>query len=189
MRTCLRNPPSYLWRRQTRLRPRCWKQQEMNWGALQRVPSAQAAGTCEKKKKKLAAMYMCVVKCLTGKRISVCTQKHGSGQPAQFNNSQGRRVGNAPMKFSPAMALCFFIWTCMVACLSVCVSLFTGTSKRAVCGWHICEIAPRGKQRSSYTIRGLCFHACLKFHIKATWDQMSHLPVPLNEESLYKKIE
>lgn len=57
-------------------------------------------------------MYVCVVDCLTGERVSVCTPKRGSRGPAQFNNSQGRRVGNARMKFSPATGLCFFIPTC-----------------------------------------------------------------------------
>lgn len=177
--------------------------------------SAQAAGTARKKKKRkkknlpprigfflfffcidiswvdkkqLVVMYVSLVKCLTGKRFFLCAPMRGSKGPAQFNNSQGRHKGI--MKFSPATGL----WVCMRTCArlladSVClraICFFGGTSKLRECSWQFSIIAPRGDKGTLTHHAAFCSYAFLKFHIKATWDQMSYLLVSLNEESLYQ---
>lgn len=180
--------------------------------------SAQAAGTARKKKKKmkkkknlpprigfffflffsidiswvdkkqLVVMYVSLVKCLTGKRFSLCAPMRGSKGPAQFNNSQGRHEGI--MKFSPATRMRVCMRTCArLLTDSVClraICFFGGTSKLRECSWQFSIIAPRGDKGTLTHHAAFCSYAFLKFHIKATWDQMSYLLVSLNEESLYQ---
>lgn len=132
-------------------------------------------------------MCVCVLECLTGKSFTVCTPWRGSRGTAQFNNSQGCRVGMAHLKFSPAIGLYFFIRSCVVGCLSVCVS--------ARCDFKAdrrplprLRKNPKRRQRGTYTSCGLYFHACSHFHIKATWDQMSHCPCLLMRSFYINKL-
>lgn len=139
-------------------------------------------------KKQLVVMYVSLVKCLTGKRFSLCAPMRGSKGPAQFNNSQGRHEGI--MKFSPAtgkrvcMRTCARLLTDSVCLRAIC--FFGGTSKLRECSWQFSIIAPRGDKGTLTHHAAFCSYAFLNFHIKATWDQMSYLLVSLNEESLYQ---
>lgn len=86
-------------------------------------------------KKQLVVMYVSLVKCLTGKRFSLCAPMRGSKGPAQFNNSQGRHEGI--MKFSPATGMRVCMRTCArLLTDSVClraICFFGGTSKLREC--------------------------------------------------------
>lgn len=121
-------------------------------------------------KKQLVVMYVSLVKCLTGKRFSLCAPMRGSKGPAQFNNSQGRHEGI--MKFSPAtgkrvcMRTCARLLTDSVCLRAIC--FFGGTSKLRECSWQFIIIAPRGDKGTLTHHAAFCSYAFLNFHIKAT---------------------